>query len=129
MRALLLSLLAVAVLVTACVLFRDCGQHRMGDSPTMYGEPRSGKWPKVRREHLEREPACAVCGATDGVEVHHCRPFNRFPESECDPDNLLTLCRVHHLWVGHSGSYRHWNDKAREDAKHWKARIEARKAN
>lgn len=68
---------------------------------------RSSEWPKVRAEHLKRNPTCAACGV-DGkrarLEVHHIQQFMVRPDLELDPTNLITLCRTGrscHFYVGH----------------------------
>lgn len=89
---------------------------------------RSSQWAKVRAEHLEREPACAVCGSTVDAQVHHVLSFRFHPERELDPANLLTLCgpkhQNHHLIVGHGGLYAGENPHCREDAALLKQRYE-----
>lgn len=107
------------------------------DSPTTKSAPftathesRSSHWAKVRAEHLEREPACAVCGSTKGLQVHHVQPFHLHPEFELDPANLITLCGPEehncHLLFGHLCSYQSWNPDVREDARMWAAKIKGR---
>lgn len=44
---------------------------------------RSSRWPKVRAEHLKREPACRACGARSKLEVHHKLPFHRSTVTPC----------------------------------------------
>lgn len=87
---------------------------------------RSSGWGKARDEHVLAFPACAVCWATDLVEVHHVRPYYLFPELELDPKNLMTLCRVHHFWWGHLGDWSAWNPSVREDAETWREKIRTR---
>lgn len=92
---------------------------------------RSSRWPAVRRAHLEQFPACAACGGTEGVEVHHVRPVHLFPHLELDPTNLLTLCerpgRNCHLVFGHLLSFREgWNARVRADAADYRAKVEKR---
>lgn len=84
--------------------------------PDEYG--RSGQWPRVRREHLEREPACAACGRDEDVQVHHIVPYHVDPRLELDPGNLITLCSDPcHLVFGHLLDYRRRsNPFVREDA-------------
>lgn len=90
---------------------------------------RSSKWPRVRREHLKNNPACAVCGGTRKLEVHHLVPFHQNPELELDPANLITLCESKsrgvkcHLAIGHLGDYKRSNPTAREDAAWWKKKL------
>jgi hypothetical protein len=93
---------------------------------------RSSKWPRVRREHLAREPQCQWCAAKSKLEVHHLRPFHLFPELELDDGkdgtgkdgNLITLCECHtecHLRHGHLGRWVLFNENIRkqcEDRRH-----------
>jgi len=89
---------------------------------------RSGRWPKVRMDHLERFPTCAACDGTEEVEVHHIAPFHVFPRLELHPDNLITLCEKKgcHLLFGHLGNYRSWNQDVEEDVKRFLMRVRAR---
>lgn len=93
-------------------------------------ESRSSQWPKVRAEHLEREPTCAVCGSTADLQVHHIFPFRKHPERELDPDNLITLCGPGghncHFSFGHFFNYQSWNEGVREDAKAWSVKVRNR---
>lgn len=73
---------------------------------------------------------CVACGHGGfPVQVHHVIPFHYAvllgrPDLELDPRNLITLCESkqgvsspnHHLLVGHLGSFRSSNVRAREDA-------------
>lgn len=80
---------------------------------------RSSQWPTVRAEHLEKFPACRVCGSRKNVEVHHKEPFHLHPEKELDPKNLITLCSnpncKSHLTIGHLGNYQLSNPHVDED--------------
>lgn len=89
------------------------------------GQPRSGSWPRVRREHLEREPACAACGRRKDLEVHHIIPFHERPDLELDDGNLVTLCADPcHLVFGHLLDYRRRsNPLVREDAARYRTRF------
>lgn len=90
---------------------------------------RSGKWPRVRAEHLAREPACAACGRAEELQVHHCRPFHEFPDLELADSNLVTLCegtgRNCHYTFGHCYDWHESNPHVREDAAAFRARLEA----
>lgn len=89
---------------------------------------RSGEWPRIRKQHLLKEPTCQVCGGTDSVEVHHIKPFHLYPKDELNPDNLITLCngRGHHLLFGHLDNFRSYNLNVREDTLAWQKKIKER---
>lgn len=77
---------------------------------------RSPQWPKVRKEHLKNNPACAACGRSKKIEVHHIKPVHKYPELELDPSNLISLCDDPcHLIFGHLFDYKSWNIKVKED--------------
>jgi hypothetical protein len=68
---------------------------------------------------------CAACHRDNTqakLEVHHklpfhlCRDFQR-PDLEFNPDNLMTLCEVHHLYIGHLGSWQSFNENVESDVK------------
>lgn len=96
-------------------------------------EARSGKWPAVQKAHLEKEPACAFCGHTHNLQVHHVEDFHEHPELELDPNNLITLCGPApdshncHLLFGHLGDYKRINPNVRKDALRYRAEVEASK--
>jgi hypothetical protein len=80
---------------------------------------RSPKWPHVEKLHLKLEPACACCGSTKHLQVHHKKPFHLFPELELDLNNLITLCEDEkecHLKVGHGGNFKDYNPNVATDA-------------
>lgn len=92
--------------------------------------PRSGKWHKVEKEHLEANPACAVCGDLKSVQVHHIFPFHYCvalgrPDLELDLKNLITLCETskerseqnHHLLIGHYDDFKSSNLDVVKDSK------------
>lgn len=93
-RRALLTMVTVAVLAG---LF----YHVLTSGPDLLGSPRSGAWPRVRAEHLERVPACEACGTRKALQVHHVKPFHEYPELELEPSNLMTLCPWCHLHHGH----------------------------
>lgn len=40
--------------------------------------------------------ACRLCGSTEGIEAHHIVPWDADPGQRFNPDNGITLCRLHH---------------------------------
>lgn len=82
--------------------------------------PRSPHWSAVRAAHLKQHPACAACGGTEALEVHHCLPYHIFPELELAESNLTTLCEKTghdcHFVFGHGGFWRGWIVTVRADA-------------
>ena len=90
---------------------------------------RSSEWPRVRKEHLAKEPRCRVCGSRGDLNVHHVRPYHLFPELELHADNLITLCEGAgncHLTFGHLRSWKSWNSDVRNDAAIWFWKIRGR---
>lgn len=92
------------------------------DEDRLFGAARSSRWPKVREEHLKRQPACRVCGRKDNLEVHHVLPVHLRPDLELVEENLLTLCEApinHHLEFGHLGAWKSYNALVELDAHAW----------
>jgi predicted restriction endonuclease len=87
---------------------------------------RNDDWPKVRRLHLKLNPQCAVCGATKRLAAHHIKPYQWHSELEMEPSNLITLCPLHHLFIGHLMRWSSYNENVVEDAKYWNKRIKER---
>jgi len=73
---------------------------------------RSSEWPTVRKHFLVKSPACAACGGTSLLNVHHKEPFHLDPKLELDPGNLITLCMGKpecHLLLGHGDDFKAYN--------------------
>ena len=92
------------------------------------GLTRSRDWPKVRREHLEKEPFCRWCGRKHFLNVHHVQPFHLNPTLELDESNFITLCEGSivsvvglrkysncHFRKGHLGNWKGYNPKVKEE--------------
>ena len=90
------------------------------------GVPRSGEWPRIRKEHLVKEPECQVCSKKDSLEVHHIIPFNIDNKKELCDENLITLCEHCHILFGHLMNWKSYNEHVREDARTWQKKIENR---
>lgn len=65
------------------------------------GAPRSGKWHTLQQKFLRAYPECAACGTRENLNVHHEKDFAHNPSLELVWSNLITLCRKHHLELGH----------------------------
>ena len=103
------------------------------DGKRDWSNKRSKDWPIVREAHLKENPACAVCGGKESVEVHHKKPFHLHPELELEPTNLISLCEAKkygvncHLLFGHLGNYKTENLHLESDVKTWQKRFLERK--
>jgi len=90
--------------------------------------PRSAGWRNLRRQHLEQNPECIVCGSKKNVVPHHVVPFHVDPSKELDPSNLVTLCEGStfncHLFFGHFRRWERFNPDVVEDARFWREKIE-----
>jgi len=73
---------------------------------SLYGQPRSRKWPEVRDQCIERDGGCCqVCGERR-------RRYLRGPVFNC------------HLFFGHLGNFKDkFNPDVDEDAKLWRAKL------
>jgi len=95
---------------------------------------RSSHWPKARKEHLAKNPTCAVCGGDKKLEVHHIHAFHTHPDLELDPTNLITLCEENknglncHLVFGHLGNFKAINESVVDDSEEWNNKILNRNA-
>jgi 5-methylcytosine-specific restriction endonuclease McrA len=88
---------------------------------------RAGAWPRVRREHLLKEPECIACGRAKDLEVHHVLPLSH-GGAELDPANLVTLCADPcHLVHGHLMAWGRANPGVREDCARYRAKLEKAK--
>jgi 5-methylcytosine-specific restriction endonuclease McrA len=94
------------------------------DQITSQSVKRSSKWTTIRTNYLRAHPVCEACGSTIDLNIHHVIPFHIDPSKELDPTNLITLCRQHHLSIGHmcSTNKPNWscaNPNVRKDAAAW----------
>lgn len=59
------------------------------------------RWEKVRKMYLSKHPLCERCEAsgivTVALDVHHIRPLKQGGSNS--EDNLMALCRKHHMEV------------------------------
>lgn len=91
---------------------------------------RSSDWPALRQRHLAKQPRCQVCDSLVNVVPHHVRPVHKYPESELDSSNLVSLCEGKvvncHLLYGHLRNWASWNPAVTEDARTWREKIARR---
>lgn len=99
------------------------------DHPSFESAPRSPKWPALRDRYFKSNPECAACGSGEDCQIHHVKSFLYFPESELDPGNLITLCRHHHLLIGHGDNFKAWNPGVRDDAAEVRRVVDRAKRN
>ena len=85
-----------------------------------FGAKRSDDWPSFRKRNIHEK--CDICGKGLFLELHHIKPYHKFPELELRLENIVTLCRRHHLEWGHYFSWSSWNDRILDDIKRIKMR-------
>jgi hypothetical protein len=114
-------------------------------SNNIYGAERSGHWPTVMHHFLRGEryndktarwedfhdgvdrSCCRCCGSKENLNVHHITPFHLDASKECDPDNLVTLCRDHHFVVGHLRNWKDSNPNVCADCDKMRAKLNPNK--
>lgn len=82
----------------------------------LFGADRSGHWPTVRKHYNDTHPLCEACGSPYDGNVHHVQPFHINPALECDPTNLIRLCRDDHFNIGHLRNWKNSNPNVRQDS-------------
>ena len=88
----------------------------------------SERWKKLQAAHLKKEPACAVCGRSANLEVHHIIPVSFDKSREFDPNNLITLCATPcHFAFGHFFCYHCYNKDVRKMAAEFKKAMQTRR--
>lgn len=119
-----LAILFVLSLITVCArtFTRD---ERLSDEPLSLVaiHSRSPHWHALERRWLATHPECVACGTRADLNVHHIAPFHLCPERELDTTNLITLCRAHHLSLGHHGDWRSVNPNVIADAEAFRAAL------
>jgi len=88
---------------------------RFHERQRAFGIPRSSKWPEVEKAFRKLHPRCEVCGTDKDINIHHLKSFATHPELELDFDNLWTVCRIHHFWLCHLGSWASLDENAKAD--------------
>lgn len=81
---------------------------------------RSGEWRLVEKAKLKTQSVCEVCGTSKSLQVHHIKPYARYPELELEPDNLVVLCMDEndcHITIGHGNAWKYWNPEVEKHIK------------
>lgn len=96
-----------------------------------FGAARSSQFAKLSRDMIKEAGGLCRMGlhkATilNPLNTHHVLPFHEHPEYELKRPNLIVLCRFHHLWNGHLGSWKSSNAQVREDAAEFTTKVKAR---
>ncbi len=87
---------------------------------------RNPKWWGVRTTHITVYNKCKVCSTQKSLDVHHIIPVSVDPSLELNFDNLVTLCRHHHFYIGHKGNWNDFNINVEEDCNQLKEIYERR---
>lgn len=59
------------------------------------------EYKKWRKRVFSRDRfQCLICGEKKGIQAHHIKPFERYPELRFLVSNGITLCSSHHsqMW-------------------------------
>lgn len=64
----------------------------------------SSEWKKLRKEIINRDKHCLICGSHDNLEAHHIIPLDIMWDLRNDKSNIITLCKQHHNQV-HNGVF------------------------
>lgn len=80
------------------------------------GVARSSGWQSLSKEIIKLVGECEACGSKKRLESHHCVPFHEDPSKELDRKNIIVLCRICHLLIGHLNSWKSFNKDVRQDA-------------
>lgn len=65
----------------------------IGENAKKRKTPNYRKW---RRDVIERDKVCQMCGTDQKLEAHHIKPFAKFPELRFSLENGITLCKSCH---------------------------------
>lgn len=71
---------------------RGCYEEWMSDAD--YTGGRGSRWKRIRRGVIKATPFCALCGATNRLEVHHIAPYRLTMDNS--KENLIPLCKKCH---------------------------------
>jgi 5-methylcytosine-specific restriction endonuclease McrA len=63
------------------------------------------EWRNARNAHVKDHPVCEMCGINKKIEVHHIKPYSKYPAYRYDDSNLITLCHECHFRFGHGRNY------------------------
>lgn len=117
---------STAIFLAALYFSAGCSTLPTGDpqgpTPTAY------QIRKAKQDHKETNPECAVCGVKPTFlpranEAHHIIPEHVDMTRAADPDNFVTLCRIHHWWVAHLKNWKDWNTNVEQTIKAMKAAM------
>lgn len=64
----------------------------------------SSSWKNLRKEILNRDKHCLVCGECNNLEAHHIIPLDILWDLRNDKHNIITLCKLHHKQA-HNGVF------------------------
>lgn len=83
----------------ACSRAKFCSKECYSRSQTIVRriKPSKAEWRPARKEALQKNPFCAVCGTFKNLHVHHIIPYRLSQDN--DQKNLIPLCGKHHTIV------------------------------
>lgn len=64
----------------------------------------STEWKRLRKEIINRDRHCLICGNCNNLEAHHIVPLDVMWNMRTEKSNIITLCQLHHNQV-HNGMF------------------------
>lgn len=76
---------------------------------------------KFIKTRLDQKLGCEACGSRQGLQTHHCIPFNTDSSLEMERSNWIVLCEAVgglecHQMLGHGSDFHYYNKNIRNDA-------------
>ena len=95
------------------------------------GGKRHKNWRKESSLYRKEQPLCefGMHNPTllNPINTHHIEDFSTYPEKEMVKSNWMNVCRFHHLYHCHFGSWRSINSNVREEVKAHTLRVKNRR--
>ena len=104
------------ILVIAVICLSSCSNDQSSKSFGPTDSQITSAKNKYRKTHIR----CELCNARSNIsngnknDIHHRIPVHIDRSKAADQDNLITLCRRHHFYIGHMGNWKSHNSNLDE---------------